>query len=51
MLRDAPRPLASADSSAELSSLSRALSEVAPGILATLLLWLISGELFGRYLA
>jgi len=29
----------------------RSLSEVAPGILATLLLWLISGELFGRYLA
>jgi len=29
----------------------RTLSEVAPGILATLLLWLISGELFGRYLA
>ncbi|MGI8526963.1 MAG: YihY/virulence factor BrkB family protein [Pseudolabrys sp.] len=29
----------------------RSLSEVAPGILATLLLWLLSGELFGRYLA
>ena len=29
----------------------RSLSEVAPGILATLVLWLISGELFGRYLA
>jgi membrane protein len=29
----------------------RSLSEVAPGILATLVLWLISGEVFGRYLA
>lgn len=29
----------------------RTLSQVAPGILATLLLWLISGEVFGRYLA
>jgi membrane protein len=29
----------------------RTLSEVAPGILTTLLLWLISGEVFGRYLA
>jgi membrane protein len=29
----------------------RTLSEVAPGILATLILWLISGEVFGRYLA
>ena len=29
----------------------RTLSEVAPGILATLMLWLISGEVFGRYLA
>jgi membrane protein len=29
----------------------RSLSEVAPGILATLLLWLLSGEIFGRYLA
>ena len=29
----------------------RAISEVAPGILATLLLWLLSGEIFGRYLA
>lgn len=29
----------------------RGLGEVAPGILATLLLWLISGEIFGRYLA
>jgi membrane protein len=29
----------------------RGLSEVLPGILATLALWLISGEIFGRYLA
>jgi membrane protein len=29
----------------------RSLSQVAPGIFATLLLWLISGEVFGRYLA
>jgi membrane protein len=29
----------------------RRLGEVIPGILATLVLWLISGELFGRYLA
>jgi membrane protein len=29
----------------------RRISEVAPGILATLVLWLISGEIFGRYLA
>jgi membrane protein len=29
----------------------RHLGEVIPGILATLVLWLISGELFGRYLA
>jgi membrane protein len=29
----------------------RGLREVAPGVLATLVLWLISGELFGRYLA
>ncbi len=29
----------------------RRLLEVAPGIIATLLLWLLSGELFGRYLA
>ncbi|MBV8792455.1 MAG: YihY/virulence factor BrkB family protein [Pseudolabrys sp.] len=29
----------------------RSLSEVAPGILTTLVLWLVSGELFGRYLA
>ncbi len=27
------------------------LSEIAPGILATMLLWLISGTAFGRYLA
>jgi membrane protein len=29
----------------------RTLSEVAPGVLATLMLWLVSGALFGRYLA
>jgi membrane protein len=29
----------------------RRMGEVAPGILATLVLWLISGEIFGRYLA
>jgi membrane protein len=29
----------------------RNLGEVLPGILATLALWLISGEIFGRYLA
>jgi membrane protein len=29
----------------------RRIGEVAPGILATLILWLISGEIFGRYLA
>ena len=29
----------------------RGIVEVAPGILATLLLWLASGEIFGRYLA
>jgi membrane protein len=34
-----------------LPSGRRTLSEVAPGILATVLLWLVSGEVFGRYLA
>jgi membrane protein len=29
----------------------RRLAEIAPGILATLLLWLVSGTIFGRYLA
>jgi len=29
----------------------RRIGEVVPGILATLVLWLISGEIFGRYLA
>jgi membrane protein len=29
----------------------RTLSEIAPGVLTTLMLWLISGEVFGRYLA
>jgi membrane protein len=29
----------------------RSFSEIAPGILATLMLWLISGAVFGRYLA
>jgi membrane protein len=29
----------------------RSVSEIAPGIVATLLLWLISGAAFGRYLA
>jgi membrane protein len=29
----------------------RALSEIAPGILTTLLLWLVAGAAFGRYLA
>jgi membrane protein len=29
----------------------RSFGEIAPGILATLLLWLISGAVFGRYLA
>jgi membrane protein len=29
----------------------RSLLDIAPGILATLLLWLVAGEIFGRYLA
>jgi membrane protein len=29
----------------------RSLLEIVPGILATLLLWLVAGEIFGRYLA
>src|SRR5271169_6972920 len=29
----------------------RSLTEIAPGIVATLLLWLVSGVAFGRYLA
>ena len=29
----------------------RRLTEIAPGILTTLLLWLVSGTIFGRYLA
>ena len=29
----------------------RSFAEIAPGIVATLLLWLISGAIFGRYLA
>jgi membrane protein len=29
----------------------RSFNEIAPGIIATLLLWLISGAIFGRYLA
>ncbi|MGE3147630.1 MAG: YihY/virulence factor BrkB family protein [Pseudorhodoplanes sp.] len=29
----------------------RSLSEIAPGVIATLILWLIAGALFGRYLA
>jgi membrane protein len=29
----------------------RSFSAIAPGIVATLLLWLISGAVFGRYLA
>ena len=29
----------------------RSFGEIAPGILATLLLWLITGAAFGRYLA
>jgi membrane protein len=29
----------------------RSLVDIAPGILATLLLWLVAGEIFGRYLA
>jgi membrane protein len=29
----------------------RRLVDIAPGILATLLLWLVAGEIFGRYLA
>jgi membrane protein len=29
----------------------RRLGEIAPGIAATLVLWLVAGELFGRYLA
>ena len=28
-----------------------ALAEIAPGIVATLVLWLVCGDLFGRYLA
>jgi membrane protein len=29
----------------------RRLRDIAPGVIATLLLWLVTGELFGRYLA
>ena len=29
----------------------RSLSEIAPGVIATLILWLVAGALFGRYLA
>jgi len=29
----------------------RSFGEITPGIIATLLLWLISGAVFGRYLA
>jgi membrane protein len=29
----------------------RRLTEIAPGVIATLLMWLVTGELFGRYLA
>ena len=29
----------------------RRLSEIAPGVLATLILWLLAGEIFGRYLS
>jgi membrane protein len=29
----------------------RSITEIAPGIVATLLMWLISGAAFGRYLA
>jgi membrane protein len=29
----------------------RSLSEIAPGVIATLVLWLITGAAFGRYLA
>ena len=29
----------------------RSLAQIAPGVLVTLLLWLVSGEVFGRYLA
>jgi membrane protein len=29
----------------------RSLAEIAPGILVTLVLWLLAGEIFGRYLA
>jgi membrane protein len=29
----------------------RRLVEIAPGVIATLILWLVAGELFGRYLA
>jgi membrane protein len=29
----------------------RSFTEIAPGLVATLLLWLISGAIFGRYLA
>jgi membrane protein len=29
----------------------RSFGEIAPGLVATLLLWLISGAIFGRYLA
>lgn len=34
-----------------LPSGRRSLTEIAPGIVATLLLWLVSGAAFGRYLA
>ncbi|MGA8967007.1 MAG: YhjD/YihY/BrkB family envelope integrity protein, partial [Pseudolabrys sp.] len=29
----------------------RSFTEVAPGIIATIVLWLVSGAVFGRYLA
>jgi membrane protein len=29
----------------------RSFGQIAPGIIATLLLWMISGAIFGRYLA
>lgn len=34
-----------------LPAARRTFAEIAPGILATLVLWLVSGEVFGRYLA
>src|SRR5690606_19059540 len=34
-----------------LPAARRTFAEILPGIMATLVLWLVSGEVFGRYLA